>query len=713
MSDIEMKAFDGKINLTLLDDIVSFVVRTVNATREQKQALKQRCMFPIRATSASLFQERYGFMYLGELLERYEERFGMSEADRRAIALALGYTRDIATKEIFVGNQRDDFIRTVERNAQGDVYLTGALYLFGEGGSNGPTYEKWLIERQYSLTEELLFVMSLFEPERALELFKSQLVLLLGPNRTMPVLENTKILRRLVARLFPQKKLLKAKEFAAIRALLALPTSFLRPGSKLYGCLLTYGYQPLEIAYANMLAVCDRWLKNGLNPLGLAAEKIAVNLFRTVLAQEDPLPAAIYQRLTQIYTRYANFEVKYCETHKLANALKADVSIKNAETMVWFIGRESPFHPAVSSFDILDTKWDALPSTLEPDVYLQLFENSLSNEMDAPELNRRIERYDALTQRSYLDCYRRHQSGHCFSLLVGTGLIDLWSEFQNSIPGKGTGSPSMIHYIGRYVNGIETIQAFQFLRKFMPQYGYAGLKEFFSRFGNGFDCQLWEEHSHSGAGVSLMLKRSFLSDDSAGQLLLLYWADEYFFTIKPTYYLTFIQAVLEDDYASGLLPREYLRKLFDFLLSQSNLSAYDASLLKQRYFTAEELRADQEARDAETLAAQRRKQDAEIMAMRDEYASMADGSFQSVWKFTDLYRYRSEKMAIAAQIAHKGLDSQLQTVGSALVRLDAVYFLHVCARLIQSGAMDWAEAQDYISRIKEVSDDASGNDTDG
>lgn len=91
-------------------------------------------------------QEEYSFLYLGELLERYEERFGMTPQDRRAIALALGYTTSIATDGMFVGSQRADFIQSVRRNAPGDIYLTGALYLLHEGQSDGPAYENQLKE---------------------------------------------------------------------------------------------------------------------------------------------------------------------------------------------------------------------------------------------------------------------------------------------------------------------------------------------------------------------------------------------------------------------------------------------------------------------------------------------------------------------------------------------------------------------------------------
>lgn len=709
MIGIEMKAFESQINLTLLDNIISFVIRTVNPARPQKDLLRQRCMFPFRGVSAQIFQEQYGFLYLGELLERYEERFGMPAADRRAIALALGYTRDIATKEMFVGSQRADFIQAVERAAEGDVYLTGALYLLHEGDSEGPAYEKRLTERQYARTEELVFAMSLFEPERALALFKAQLVLLLGPNRTMPVLENAGIFGWLVGRLSPLKKLLKPKEFAPVRALLALPVSFVRPGSKPYDCLKAYGYTPLEIAYANLAAVDGRWLDNGLNPFGLSAEKIAVQLFRTVLTQEEPLPADAYPQLTQAYEKHSKFEVKYCETHRLAEALKVGAQIRNAETMAWFIQRESVFHPAIDSFDIMDSKWDPLSAVLEAEKYQCLFENSLPDEITAADLERRIQRYDALTQGNYLDCYRRRDDGRRFSLLVSTGLIDLWAEFQDCLSEWETAPHSMMKHIRPYLEGVKTPQAFQFLRKFMPQYGYAGVKKFLDTYWP-FDHRLWKTSTGSGNSVTLTLQRDFLNDDPEGRLLLLHWAEEYFFTIQPAHYLAFIQAVLEDEHTASLLPQEELRKLFDLLLAQSELPAYAANCLKQRYFTPEELQTDQEAKEAERLAAEQRKQDAEAAALREEYAQKADGTFQSIWKFIEHYYYHFTKIT-AARIIHEDLERQTAELGGTLSKEDAPYFLHLCARLLEYGAMDWAETMAHISKIKEVLDDAPDCDT--
>lgn len=82
----ELQAYGAKINLPLLNNITAFVLDTTEATRAQRAELRQQCPFLTQA-SGEAFQEKYGFLYLGELLERYEERFGMAVPDLRAIAL--------------------------------------------------------------------------------------------------------------------------------------------------------------------------------------------------------------------------------------------------------------------------------------------------------------------------------------------------------------------------------------------------------------------------------------------------------------------------------------------------------------------------------------------------------------------------------------------------------------------------------------------------
>ena len=63
--------------------------------------------------------------------------------------------------------------------------------------------------------------------------------------------------------LFPLKKRMKARHMDLLRALLSLPVSFVREGSKHYGWLTDHGYTPIEIAYANIAALCSQCVPGG------------------------------------------------------------------------------------------------------------------------------------------------------------------------------------------------------------------------------------------------------------------------------------------------------------------------------------------------------------------------------------------------------------------------------------------------------------------
>ena len=175
----ELKAYEAKINLPLFNDVAVFVMDTAGASPMQRAKLYERCPFLYLQDGA--FQEKYGFLYLGELLERYEERFGMAVQDLRAIALALGYICDLQKKEMFVGSQKEDFLHKIRQSAEKDIYLAGALYLLGEGRNSAAEREEQLAAAAYAATEDLLFAVSLFQDhEQAIQRFKPQLIRLRG-----------------------------------------------------------------------------------------------------------------------------------------------------------------------------------------------------------------------------------------------------------------------------------------------------------------------------------------------------------------------------------------------------------------------------------------------------------------------------------------------------------------------------------------------------
>lgn len=711
MNASNMSAYAAQINLKLLNDIIIFVENTAKANYAQNEELSNRCIFPLTSSSsaADAMQRDYGFLYLGELLERYEERFGMTLPDRRAIALALGYTKDIVSPEMFVGTQRTDFIQSVLRYAENDVYLTGALYLLHVGQSSVLAYEDKLNEWTYTLTEELIFAMSLFsDPEQAFSQFSGQLISLLGKGRTLPVYGNTDIFNSVLVMLFPLKKRMKARQMNLLRALLSLPISFVKEDSKHYAWLLENGYTPIEISYANAAALCSQCIPNGPGCKSITAEKLIVALFRIVLSHDKPLPGEVYSQLTQLYQMYSTFDIKCCGEYQLADTLRDNLCIQVPETMAWFIRCcGDTLHPATRGYDIMESKWDSLANNLSKEQYQRLFEGCLTKEMDAAQIQKRLDRYHTLTEKNYTDRYSESTSNGKFDLLVNAGVIDLWTAFQSCLTKDGSISDdTLLYHISNYCRNITTVQAFEFLKQFLPRYGYSGMKSYLNKYFSGFKRELWEEKSYNST-VTLNLQRDFLTDIPEEQRILLHWLDEYFFTMNPEKYLNFVLAVLKDEQVAALLSSEDQRGIFDALISNPKLSTYDADQLKRCYLTPEEQQAEQKAREAAKAA---RKQQEHLKMVQDIESSYADtniGTFEQVIKFLKKYFYPAETVAAAHHVVCNGLEQILQNKGYTLSPEEANHFLDVCGNLIQGGTLGWTEFQSHISKIKEVRHDDS------
>lgn len=699
----ELNAYGAKINLSLLNSLTAFVLDTAGATRAQRVALCRSSPLLRPDSSGGAIQEKYGFLYLGELLERYEERFGMSAQDLRAIALALAYTRDLTTPEMFVGPQRENFLRRIRKAADCDSYLAGALYLLDEGRDGATDRELKLTDADYDSTENLLFTLSLFQDrERAFLQFKPQLIRLLGRGRTMPVLGNASVLDWFTAWLIPHIKGIKGSDMALFRALCAMPASHIKPGGKPHCVLLENGYTPLEIAYANMMTVLAQTADGCLRMDSIVSEKIAVDLFREALNSENALAPEIYDQLSQVYQIYDPFKIKCYGQERLADTLREGVSIRNASTFLWFSGLVEIHHPVFNGFDIMDGKWDALAASLEAGKYRSLFEDRLTDDMSREEIQCRLDRYLALTGKDYAGIYWKNAYGTRFGLLVNNGILNLWDLFQRCLDEGGTViKPEMAENIWSYVRHISTAQGYQFFEKFFAAYGLGGLERFFAYRHRDFFEALTERQGYyyNSQEINLKLHREYLDDDGHRQLL--GWMEEYVFHYQPEQYHRLVVAILRDEFTAGLFSVEEQRKLFDQAVQCSDMPRALLDELKRRYLTAEEQQAEQEAEATARQENERRQHEELIQNIRDKYAEISDGTFASVLKFLDEYRYYRDKQSIACRVAREGLDELLESQCYELDGPEAARLLSVCAKLVHGKAMGFTEARSYIMNVKE------------
>lgn len=709
----EMSAFSAKINLVLLNDIVGFVVETAAVPYQMRRSLYAQCPFLVNEENNGAFQRKYGFLYLGELLERYEQRFGMQIQDRRAIALALGYTKGIATDDMFVGNQRDAFVQSVRQYTNLDIYLAGAMYLLADDEADREDLEKILLKMQYKDTEDIIFVISLFpDIKQAFSNYKSSILRLLGPERSISVLGNMQCFNWLITKLQPVIKSMRSKEFGILRAFCVLPTAYVKEGNKHYELLAKYGYSSLEIAYANTLAVLSQKADKVLHPNSIVTEKIVVRLFQQVFSYEEALDVKIYEQLDNIFLGYEHFSIRCHGEQNLIDTLR-ESRINNAKTFVWFTGHAYIGSQFFSGFDVTDTKWDTLATELDGGKYHYLFEENLISADDKIRIQNCIARYDSLTGKDYVQSYYESDRRGQFNLLVHFGIIDLWSAFQNSLDNEGTiVKPKMMEHIGSYIYGINTEEAFQFCKRFFSQYGIKDYCVYFenSLRHNFFYTGLINEGLFRGMPtVELKFERSYLNDRPEDLKMILQWLQEYLFQKKTKLYIPFIVAVLKNTRIADLFSAETRRKMFDLIAGQACISECDIVNLKEKYWTEAELTAEKEAIKAEEEQAAKKAAAIQEQDMKKNYDEVVDGSVKSIVKFIDRYRYSWGNQPLVFRVVAEKLPEILEKNHSELDGAEIYLFIKTCAELMKENAATFSEIQQYILQIKEVAKHADGD----
>lgn len=650
-------AFTEKVNLPLFGDITRFILESSKASQEQTRELSRRCVLFDREREPAPVQEKYNFLYLGELLERYEERFGMPLPDLRAIALALGFTNELLTKEMFVGSQKKDFVEEIKKQADKDIYLTGVLYLLGEDAATQATT---LLEMEYTATEDLIFTMSVFHASfpSNFQHFKPQLLRLLGKGRTIPVIGNLQLFGWFIREADPLVKTLRTKDAALFRALCSLQKSFVRPRCRQHDVLLAEGYTPLEIAYANVLAVRSQVFDGEISGLSVVAEKIVVEMFRNAIPREESFPPEVYDQFTLLFRQFEKFHIKCYGVHTLPDALEGQVEIGNAATFMWLSKLVNQASPLFRCFDVLDPKWDSLVA-LGPEKYEDLFWLSLHEGMASEEIKQRVARYDALTGASYVKACCKEYFHRSFRLLVEKGVIDLWELFCSNLDEAGQVRDShTMECIGTYLEKDFSVWAFHFYEKFFAEYGIQEIERFFS--GNRariFSPLVEKRYGYGKTDLILTLRRDFLSEEEHRKVL--GWLQEYYFVEQPASYMMLVKAVLSDTFAPTLLTTEEQRALFLLLMEQGKLDSGERNALKQRYSTPEELQAEADA-EARKKQEQEQKWEADRVRMVQESYAQCQEGFKSVYRFLDGYRYDGKNRLTACEMVSVGLDKRLK-----------------------------------------------------
>lgn len=307
---IENEAFEKKVNIELCNKLINYIIKiSDNDYRSTLKNISDKCIW-FKSLNNVDMQKDFQVKYLGELLERYEEKIGDNTNDIRAIALALGFTAESITNNMIVGNQLVNFITKINTMAKDDIYLQGALYLYNN--KKNEQYKTNLLKNHYLETEDLIFVLSLFDDiEKIYTLLRDQIIELLGKKRTIGVINNIKLYSWFINRFYSIIKKDRKKDAAILKSLLILPTQLIKSNNSNYTILISNNYKEEEILYLNYgflyYSLIPKTVRMGNS---ITEERIAINLCKTLLDSEYSCEESLYKLIDSILKKYEHLDIK-------------------------------------------------------------------------------------------------------------------------------------------------------------------------------------------------------------------------------------------------------------------------------------------------------------------------------------------------------------------------------------------------------------------
>lgn len=645
---IEYKAYEKLINIELFNEIIAFIsnTRTGKGTNNILYEIENKCIWNKRV-SCQNFQEKYKFQYFGELLERYEERMENNIENIRAIVLALGYGKNIIENSMIMGTQLIDFLNRIKSVAEKDIYIKGALYLY-----DSKKYDKYgedLFNRDYSNTEEIIFVLSIFS-DRVNEFFdhkKEQIIRLLAKDRNMEVIGNIGILSWLVKNIYPLIYKDRKKDISILKALIKLPTGFQKEDTTTYKELLNNGYSEEDIAYLNYFMLyyhpVPKTVKLGYS---IVEEKIAINLCKVYINNEKSYENNVYNFIRGILCRYDKFDIKCYGYSGIKDAIKYEINVTNPIT---FTELYQELGKNLYSFDILDEKWDIVSKKMEEDKYEEILDKFLLNcKNEKDRLLNSIKKYNELTGKDYVESFlnRSYYRQIVFDFLVDNNVILLKDSFENILK---NGKQNEENYLKSYIKGVKNKKSFEFL-KYLLRINKYNINEINDI---GFDFEeLLNYYGYSYSSYTLNLKKKFLNIKE--QKILFNCLEKFIFYYRPKKYLKFLEVALKYDKIDEFFKKSELRNIY-LLLCELEPKTYNCEWLQKKFLTTEEL---EEIREKE----KRKKQLEKEKELLEAKKSVMEGfkqeeidTLEKLYKFCDKFEYSTTKFQFCADIVKEYL----------------------------------------------------------
>lgn len=547
-------------------------------------------------------EDSYGFRYPGEVLERLAEKTEVAGPQIRALGLALGLTRRLQEKEMFIGTQMGVFRKKLEGYfEENTLYIWGIRYLLDE--KTRKVFNEKLLAYPYEKLEEILFAISVLPEDKKLwETVKGKLNERLGKKREIVVYENADIYIWLAEHFQEKMKGYRKKDMDALKYLIRLPFANANGTGVLQKKLIENGYSIEEIQFLNMALIWNVRTADGISRDSITAERIAVDVCRQFLHGQEEYPQPVYQLCKNLCNYYREFSIKINGWENIFEAAGSSVEVSNTAIYRVLHSFKKAKHVKTEwhHIDLTDAKWDSLFEWLGEEEFDSCVTDTLSErEYSRQQLSLYLERYKEITKKEYSRYFWQKEDYEYVSVfwkLADFGILEpvmlireFLDEYREDKKTAETKWKNIAFYLKRYMDGINSENAFEMMKPLVDAFGISDQCMLFplaNMIRDSFSLRDYEIR-HGETEVF----RPFLDAEAHRQIFM--WAEEYVISQNPEKYVKFLLAILVDEDNFIWLPRSDAKDIALEMLEHVELEKSEQNQLRKIYWTTEEYAAYQ------------------------------------------------------------------------------------------------------------------------
>ena len=668
-------------------------------------------------------EDAYTFQYPGEMLERYKEKIGDSIQIRRALAFALVTMSDFQEAQMYVGTQYENFLKRIEREAETDIYLAGAMYFLTSSKKKKELYHERIKNYAYKELAECMCILFLGKGEKEIwEILKELVCSFFEKEKIMDNFKNIELYIWFFRAYEKEIKKERKRIFSRLKLLVKIQHSHVKEQTELFQQMQKAGYQKEEIFYLN-LCMLKAAKEDRIETVSqITWERASESFCAFICNQKKSYPKEIYKFCGELLKDHFVYGIKIGGYNGILEAMRYQVTVKNSKVyaLLYPYAGKQQANPKWFFIPLCKTQAKEILLFLgKKDFDKQIRETLYNETFTEQELREYLNMYRGLTKVDYIqqmlqeENYQNHNIFETFAeknfldprqiikelLTKGEGkVISEWEEPEKKKYG----------YILSYIEDLDTDLKFQTAKLLLDNRSMEEIRK------EGKRNFLWksvgiQEFYYRREYDKMNFLKLHLQPNQVLQLF--FWIEESVYRFQPQKYFAFLLKVLEKEENLIWLPKEQAQ---DFWKKLMELGIEEAGSKKFRMLYMEKEEREKFYKEQEEAAKQKKVAELEKQtkeAYQHFWKLQQEKTAEEIfWKIDSLFYSYQKEAYIKATVQF--LKKYLEKVGWKLPKAAIWEYLKLLLNLGKKEGIEIATIKEWLIKT-EVEDAYDGEGTHG